>query len=189
MAAVRNPDEFDMLTLPGWQNSGPEHWQSHWERSFPTMRRVVQDDWEAPVFADWSRRLTAEVERCRRPVLLVAHSLGTSLVMRWAQETPLSAVCGAYLVAPTDVDRDEASPDSPVAGFAPMLLRPLPFASMVLASRNDEWVTFERAAAFADAWGSTLVDVGPLGHMGSAASLGMWPQGLVWLGQFIASLP
>jgi hypothetical protein len=70
-----------------------------------------------------------------------------------------------------------------------MLLRPLPFPSMVLASRNDEVVSFERAQVFATAWGSHLIDVGPLGHIGSAAKLGLWPQGLVWLGQFIGSLP
>ncbi|MBN3817068.1 hypothetical protein G3N57_10815 [Paraburkholderia sp. Se-20369] len=22
-------DAFDILTLPGWQNSGPDNWQSH----------------------------------------------------------------------------------------------------------------------------------------------------------------
>jgi uncharacterized protein len=70
-----------------------------------------------------------------------------------------------------------------------MLLQSLPFPSMVLASRNDERVSFERAQTFAKAWGSYLVDVGALGHIGSAAKLGLWPQGLVWLGQFIGSLP
>jgi predicted alpha/beta hydrolase family esterase len=186
---MRDIGEFDVLILPGWQNSGPDHWQSHWELAFPTMRRVVQDDWEAPVYADWSRRLSAHVERCRRPVLLVAHSLGTSLVMRWAHEAAVPSVRGAFLVAPTDGDRDAASPDAPQHGFAPMILQPLPFASMVLASANDEWVTLERARAFADAWGSSFVDLGPLGHIGSAANLGLWPQGLVWLGQFIGALP
>jgi hypothetical protein len=34
-----------------------------------------------------------------------------------------------------------------------------------------------------------LVEVGPLGHIGSATKLRLWPHGLVWLGQVIASLP
>src|SRR5215208_7744958 len=68
---MREITDFDILTLPGWHNSGPDHWQSHWEQAFPTMRRVVQDDWDAPVYADWSRRLSEEVERCARPVLLI----------------------------------------------------------------------------------------------------------------------
>ena len=66
-----------------------------------------------------------------------------------------------------------------------MLTNRLPFASMLVASRNDHKVTFERAKFFATAWGSTLVDAGELGHMDS--ELGVWPRGLVWLGQFIGS--
>ena len=59
---------------------------------------------------------------------------------------------------------------------------------MVLASQDDEFVSLERARHFAECWESSFVNVGPLGHIGSAAKLGLWPQGLVWLGQFIASL-
>ena len=186
---MRDISEFDVLILAGLHNSGPDHWQSHWEAAFPNMRRVEQDDWDDPVYADWARRLSEAVDRCRKPVLLIGHSLGTSLVMRWAHTAKTHTVAGAFLVAPTDRDRFENDPGSPGRGFAPMLLRPLPFPSMVLASRNDERVSFERAQAFATAWGSCLVDVGSQGHIGSAAKLGLWPQGLVWLGQFIASLP
>jgi uncharacterized protein len=49
-------------------------------------------------------------------------------------------------------------------------------------------VSFGRAQAFASAWGSTLIDAGNLGHMGSAAKLGVWPARLAWFGQFVASL-
>ena len=68
-----------------------------------------------------------------------------------------------------------------------MLTSRVPFASMLLASRNDHKVTFERASFLAAAWGSTLVDTGELGHIDT--ELGTWPQGLVWLGQFVGSLP
>ena len=186
---MREITDFDILLLPGWHNSGPDHWQSHWEQAFPTMRRVVQDDWDAPVYANWSRRLSEEVERCARPVLLIAHSLGTSLVMRWAHQARTRDVQGAFLVAPSDRDRFDTDPDGPIRGFGPMMLEPLPFPSMVLASRDDERVSFERARAFAQAWHSSFVNVGDLGHIGAAAKLGPWPQGLVWLGQFIATLP
>ncbi|SRR6266581_81540 len=185
---MRDLDDFDILILPGWHNSGPDHWQTHWQAAFPNMRRVEQDDWEAPVYADWSRRLGEAVERCRRPVVLVAHSLGTALATRWSQEAETAAVAGAFLVAATDVGRFAAMPGVPVRGFDPVVMKPLPFPSVVLASRNDERAAFERVAAFASAWGSRLIDVGALGHIGSAAKLGLWPQGLVWFGQFIATL-
>lgn len=186
---MRDPTDFDILILPGWQNSGPEHWQTHWEAAFPNMRRVEQADWETPAYADWSRRLSEAVGQCRRPVLLVAHSLGTALVTRWAQAGKSGAVAGAFLVAATDMDRFAAeNPRNPLRGFDPVPMQRLPFPSLVVASHDDERVTFERADAFAAAWGSRLVDAGSLGHMGSAAKLGLWPQGLVWFGQFIATL-
>jgi predicted alpha/beta hydrolase family esterase len=194
---MRDIAEFDILVLAGLYNSGLDHWQSHWEAAFPNMRRVQQDDWDRPVYADWARRLSEEVDRSTKPVLLIAHSLGTSLVMRWAHAAKIQAVAGAFLVAPSDRDF-ENDPDFPARvvqdirmteSFGPMLLQSLPLPSMVLASRNDECVSFERAQVFAAAWGSHLIDVGPLGHIGSAAKLGLWPHGLVWLGQFIGSLP
>ena len=108
--------------------------------------------------------------------------------MRWGHEARARDVQGAFLVAPSDRDRFDTDPDGPIRGFAPMVLKPLPFPSMVLASRDDERVSFERARAFAQAWRSSFVDVGALGHIGTAAKLGLWPQGLIWLGQFIASI-
>ncbi len=181
-------DNFDLLIVPGWHNSGPDHWQTHWQAAFPNMRRVEQDDWEVPVYSNWSRRLSEAVAQCEQPVLLVAHSLGTALVTRWAQDAGAGPVAGAFLVATSDVDRFAGTPGNPMRGFDPIMMKPLPFRSSVLASHNDERVDFERAAAFASAWGARLIDVGSLGHIGSAARLGVWPQGLIWLGQFIASI-
>ena len=179
--------EFNILILPGWHNSEPGHWQSEWQAIFPNMVRVEQEDWETPVYSDWAGRLSEAVARCRRPVLLIAHSLGTSLVMRWAQEGDTGHIAGAFLVAASDRDRFDNEPEAPIRGFAPMLTQPLPFPSMLLASRDDHRVSFERAKVFAQAWGSSFVDAGALGHM--STELGLWPQGLVWLGQFIGSLP
>ena len=162
-----------------------------WEKAFPAFRRVLQDDWEKPDYAAWSARLSEAVTQSARPVVLIAHSLGTSLAMRWSFDQPALArkVAGAFLVAPTDRDMFDARPGgSPVRGFGSMILKRLPFPSAVVASRNDDRVSFERARAFAAAWGSNLIDAGNLGHIGSAATLGDWPFGLLWFGQFVASL-
>ena len=69
-----------------------------------------------------------------------------------------------------------------------MILERLPFPSMVVASRDDDRVTFARAQTFAAAWGADFVDAGAHGHLGSAAQLGLWPFGLVYFGQFLATL-
>jgi uncharacterized protein len=44
------------LILPGWQNSGPAHWQSLWEAKYGDQR-VVQHDWMRPLRGDWITRL------------------------------------------------------------------------------------------------------------------------------------
>lgn len=187
---MRDIKDLTVLILPGLGGAGPEHWQTAWEKAFPGFQRVEQANWDKPAYAEWSARLTEAVTQSTRPVVLVAHSLGTSLTMRWAFGQPVLAkkVAGAFLVAPTDRDRFDGAPDSPTRGFGRMILKRLPFPSAVVASRNDDRVSYERAEAFAEAWGSTLIDAGNLGHMGSAAQLGVWPFGLLWFGQFIASL-
>ena len=183
-------DDFTFLVLPGVNGSDEQHWQSAWERAFPQLRRVEQRDWDRPVYSEWAERLTEAVTQSTKRVVLVAHSLGTSLVMRWAHDHPELAgkIAGAFMVATSDRDRFEGMPDSPTRGFAPMLLERLPFYTVVIASRDDERVSFERAQLFAQAWGATLIDAGRQGHMGNAAKLGLWPFGLLWFGQFVASL-
>ncbi|MCU7826153.1 RBBP9/YdeN family alpha/beta hydrolase [Kitasatospora sp. DSM 101779] len=163
------------LVLPGYQNSGPAHWQSRWEAADPGFVRVEQADWDAPRRTDWVAALDTAVAAADRPVVLVAHSLGCITVAHWAAGlTGPGRVVGALLVAPADVDTAEV-PE--LLNFRPVPLRPLPFPTTVVASTDDPWCTAERAAAFADAWGAKLVGVGALGHINSDSGLGDWPEG------------
>ena len=176
------------LLLPGLFNSGSEHWQSHWERSDATCQRVQQADWETPRCEDWLATLDATIAAVGGPVVLVAHSSSCALVAHWARSAPasqLARVRGALLVAPSDPE----SPSYPAGptGFAPMPQVQLPFRSVVVASTNDEYVTFEQAQAYAVAWGSDLVDVGAAGHINSASGLGSWPAGYALLEQLRAT--
>jgi predicted alpha/beta hydrolase family esterase len=189
---MRDINDYSVLVLAGLNGAGEDHWMTYWERAFPAFRRVQQDDWEKPDYAAWGPRLSEAVTQAPRTVILLAHSLGTSLTMRWSFDQPALArkVAGAFLVAPTDRDSFDARPGgTPVRGFGGMILKRLPFPSAVVASRNDDRVAFDRARAFAAAWGSTFIDAGERGHIGSAAKLEYWPFGLLWFGQFVASLP
>ena len=76
-----------VLVLPGYGDSGPEHWQSLWEAADPRLRRVAQQDWLEPKLDDWLATLDREVSACATPPLLVAHSLGCALVAHWVQRT------------------------------------------------------------------------------------------------------
>jgi predicted alpha/beta hydrolase family esterase len=169
--------EAPVLILPGLYNSGPEHWQSRWETVHPEFRRVQQEDWERPRCADWVARLDAATQSAPEAVL-VAHSSSCALVAHWSAG-PRSArvrVRGALLVAPSDPEAP-SYPEGPT-GFAPMPLERLRFPSVVVASRNDPYVTLDRARQFAAAWGSRLVDIGDAGHINSQSGLGDWPSGL-----------
>src|SRR5258706_5404284 len=138
-----------VLVLPGYGNSGPEHWQTSWERRHGYVR-VVQDDWERPELAAWKRRLADAVARACDPVVLVAHSLGCALVAHVAGDVLAARITGALLVAPPDVDEiRHLLPE--IESFAPLPLVPLPFPAIVVTSTNDPYVEAERARAFAAA--------------------------------------
>jgi len=164
-----------ILIVPGLYNSGPDHWQSHWQRDFPTAERVEQQDWERPLLGDWMISL-AEAVRQRPGAILVAHSLGCALVSHFAQVTGGRGVGGAMLVAPADVNR-EGPAGRLLVGFSPIPRQRLPFPSLVVASRNDPYVEIERAEAFARGWGSEFVDLGRAGHINVDSGHGAWSKG------------
>lgn len=164
-----------VLLLPGWQDSGPGHWQSLWEAQFG-CQRVQQHDWLRPLRGDWIARLEDVVLSVDGPVLLVAHSLGCQLVAAWAQiSKSTDRVHGALLVAPGDVERDELRAILP--SWSPPVLQRLPFPSTLVTSSNDPYCTPARAAQFASAWGADLVAIGAVGHINADVGLGDWPQG------------
>jgi predicted alpha/beta hydrolase family esterase len=175
-----------VLLLPGWQDSGAAHWQSLWEKAHG-YRRVEQHDWMRPLRGDWIARLEDMLLSCAtasRSAVLVAHSLGCIMVAAWAAHTHNpQLVRAALLVAPGDVERPDVHELLPT--WSPIVLRPLPFPSLLLASRDDPYCEFERTRSFGRAWGSTLVDCGACGHINADSGLGDWPQGHAMLLQLI----
>ncbi len=179
--------EADLLIVPGWQNSGPDHWQSRWERQLKTARRVEQADWEYPLKDEWVARLVHEVGAASRPVVLIAHSCGATAVAHAAQAMNADRIAGAFLVAPPDMEVMDGWPANE-GGFAPTPLTPMPFPSILVASSDDPYCTLEKSRAFADAWGSTFIDAGPAGHINTESGHGPWPEGLMQLGWFLKRL-
>ena len=125
----------------------------------------------------WSVRLEETVVDSSGPVILVAHSLGCILTAWWAAHSQnTSKVQAALLVAPGDVERPELAA-GPLHGWRPIVMRALPFPSILVGSQNDPYCTVERARALAEAWGSRLVDAGARGHINAESGLGDWPEG------------
>ena len=164
-----------VLLLPGWQNSGPGHWQTRWE-ALHGDRRVEQHDWMRPLRGDWSARLEEEVIAAPGPVLLAAHSLGCILAAAWAAHSRNTAkVLGALLVAPGDVEREDLRQQIP--GWAPIARRPLPFAAVLVGSTDDPYCSAGRARGLAADWSARFVDGGARGHLNAESGLGDWPEG------------
>ncbi len=171
-----------ILTVPGWTGSGPGHWMSFWERDDPGIVRVEQADWDNPNPGIWVAKLERFVRQATTPVILVAHSCGISTVQRWAKPGEGRIRC-AFLVAPPDPSQVDAP--AAVSCFGPMRSLPLPFPSLVVASRNDPTCSFAKAHRFARDWGAKFADVGDAGHLNTASGHGLWPEGKALLAELI----
>lgn len=178
--------EADILIVPGYTNSGPDHWQSRWERKLSTARRVEQDAWSKPVLDDWTARLADYVNAATRPVVIVGHSLGVATAV---QAVPLfrKPVVGAFFVAPPEVDNPAIRPKH-LMTFGPYPRDPLPFPSLVVASRNDPFGAYEAADDIAAAWGSLMIDAGDAGHINAESGYGPWPEGTMVFARFLAKI-
>ncbi len=182
--------EPTIVLVPGFNGSGPDHWQTRWQAARPDCRRVEQTRWHDPDPDDWTAALAATIAAAPAPVILVAHSLGCATVAHWAAriDDAIAAddrVAGALLVAPCDVERPGLPPA--ISRFAPMPRRALPFRTTVVASRNDRYASLARSRGFAQDWGSAFVDAGAIGHINAASNLGDWPFGAVLLDSLIAT--
>ena len=167
----------DILILPGWQGSGPAHWQSRWEAAYG-YQRVEQHEWERPLRGDWISRLEESVLLIppQQPILLAAHSLGCLLVAAWAGLSGQThRVVGALLVAPPDV----AQLDFPAAlhSWRQPLEDRLTFAATCVVSDNDPVCTLAAGQNLARRWGAECVVLRDAGHINSESGLGAWPDG------------
>ncbi len=187
--------DVDILIVPGWLNSGDDHWQSRWERNLVTARRIEQDDWHAPSKDEWVANILSAVAATTKPAVLVAHSLGVIAVAYAAAKLDKAKIAGAFLVAPADVDNSSTWPSNQghvwpadSFGFAPVPMAPLGFPALLLNASDDPYCSQERAKAIAAAWGAEFVDAGQAGHIADQSGHGPWPDGLLRFGKFLAGL-
>lgn len=178
--------DVDILIVPGYTNSGPDHWQTRWETRLSTARRVEQAEWSKPVREDWVARVAAAVNEAERPVVIVAHSLGIPSVIHAIPQFR-KPVAGAFLVSPPDVTNSQIRPKH-LMTFGPYPRDPLPFPSITVASRNDPFTSFEAAEDIAAAWGSVFIDAGGAGHINAESGHGPWPEGSMTFANFLTRL-
>lgn len=190
--------DLDIVIVPGWSSSGPDHWQTRWETKFKTARRIEQQDWLKPKKADWVAAIETELRRHTTPTLVVAHSLGVIAAVHALDnlgEDASAHVHGAFLVAPADVENAAKWPITRGQtfidhgpGFAPIPMRNLTVPSVLIASDSDPYCTLKRAEVLANAWKSAFVEAGDAGHINVDSGHGPWPEGLMRIGWFLKQI-
>jgi uncharacterized protein len=173
-----------VLIVPGLREHVPEHWQTLLAAKLPKAHTVPPLEEDKLSCAARVAALDRAVRAIRGPLILVAHSAGVMMVAHWAQASrSRRPIKGALLATPADVESPFPAgyPTTDTLrdhGWLPIARRPLPFPSLVAASRNDPLCAFERAQALAQDWGSALEDLGAVAHLNPAAGYGEWPQAL-----------
>ncbi|PWC84726.1 hypothetical protein TSH100_17075 [Azospirillum sp. TSH100] len=168
---------YSFVLVPGLYDSGPEHWQTHWQARHCFWQRIAQRDWNVPDIERWIGAIRRLLGTRSRPAILVGHSFGALASCCLAADRS-HAIAGLMIVAPAEPSRFEAEDRVPDA--------PLGVPAVVVASHNDPVMRFPRAVHWADSWRAELVDLGEAGHINAEAGFGPWPYGLRILRALVA---
>ncbi len=163
-----------ILIVPGLHGSGAGHWQSWWLKDDPNAVLVEQADWSNPDADRWLAALESAVIAHPRSVI-AAHSLGSILTTRLARGPVAPLVAGALLVAPADIERTGAIHDRSYE-FGTIPTHGLPFPTILVTSRNDPYMPFDKALELGTSWGSRVHDLGDAGHINIESGFGRWTE-------------
>jgi predicted alpha/beta hydrolase family esterase len=168
-----------VLIVPGLRDHVERHWQTLLAARLGRVHSVPPMGRESLSCAARVAAVERAAQAIEGPIVIVAHSGGCITVAHWAQETT-RRVQGALLATPPDFESPlPAGYPTPDAlrdgGWLPVPRTRLPFRSIVAASCNDPLGSFDRVAALARDWGSTLVHLGEVGHLNPASGYGEWP--------------
>ncbi len=171
-------NEPTVLIVPGLRDSTEAHWQTILARELDHVRTVSPMGREHIDLIAHEKAIEREIQAIDGPVIVVAHSAGTIAVAHWAMSRT-RRVAGALLAVPPDFETPMPDGYPTVqqlqdAGWLPVPRQPLPFPSIVAASRNDPLAKFGRVRELASQWGSSLVDLGEVGHLNPASGFGRW---------------
>ncbi len=165
------------LLVPGRGIPLPGHWLRRWIKANPDYQWAPVPPGPPFVAADRVAALQAALSASDEPAILIAHSAGCLTVALWASRHS-GPVQAALLVTPPYIDPQwTPGPDDDDIFTGEVPRRPLPFRSILVASRTDPYSTFEQFQDCARDWGSELFDAGDVGHLDSATGFGPWPQG------------
>ena len=156
-----------VLIVPGLHNSGPDHWQTEWEKRLPCSHRIEIADWSMPDLNAWVSAIERAIARFA-PTHIVAHSFGTlaTAVIAAQRNTNLQEI---LLVAPADPDKFDLRKRLPSS--------PLSVPGVLIGSLSDPWLSWSGAQALGEQWGLQIECAGDAGHINAESGHGEWPKG------------
>jgi predicted alpha/beta hydrolase family esterase len=96
-------------------------------------------------------------------------------VAEWARRYQRK-IKAALLVAPPDTNLLNEKLAKEL--FPKIPLSKLNFPTKLVASTNDPWATIEKAAFYAQSWGSEFINIGQAGHVNDLSGHYEWNEGL-----------
>lgn len=175
------PADITFLIVPGLRDHVEEHWQTYLAAQLAKVVTVPPLEHDKLSREARVQALNSTLASIEGPVVIVAHSAGCITTVHWAQQhaPQTGRIKAALLATPADVENAMPAGYPTVQqlqsnGWAPIPRRPLPFKTMVAASRNDPLAQFARIEGLAADWGASLVDLGEVGHLNPAGGYGPW---------------
>jgi predicted alpha/beta hydrolase family esterase len=178
------------VVIPGWQGSGPGHWQSWLEDELRAAgretRRPAFADLDRPDLADWCAALkTVVADLPPDGYDVVAHSLGAVLWLHHVAGpggSPLAA--RVLLVAPP-------SPHTGIVEIAAFFPPPLDIdtvrrgadGTVLVAGDDDPYLPEGIATAYGVPLKIATTVIPGGGHLNTDAGYGEWPAVLAWCGR------
>jgi predicted alpha/beta hydrolase family esterase len=176
-----------VLLVPGWQGSGPGHWQRWLAEQLSAAGRDVRfadlPDVDHPALSPWLEALNRELDALPDNGFdVMAHSLGCLL---WLHHTVGhqggSRPARVALVAPPSPAIDIAE----LAEFVPPPLdtdavRRAADGTVLVASDNDPYCPETAALAYGRPLRMATTVITAAGHLNVDAGFGPWPDALAW---------
>ncbi|BCN57754.1 RBBP9/YdeN family alpha/beta hydrolase [Prescottella equi] len=181
-----------VVIVPGLRDHVDDHWQTLLAAGLDRVRIVPPLEHDRLSLDARVAALDDVLTGIDGPIVLVAHSAGVMIAVHWASRHD-RPVAGALLATPPDFSTPLPAgyptlPDLDANGWNPVPRSPLPFPSIVAASRNDPLAEFTAVVDLAHAWGSRLVDLGEVGHLNPASGYGEWPRASELLDELLTTI-
>ncbi len=159
------------LIVPGIDNAPAPHWQHWWAETDPSAIFVEMPERLRSRLSCWESELAGAILHHPDSVL-VGHGLSAVLIARVLALWPQLRIRAAMLVAPA-----EPRAQGRQTKLSPPAERALPVPALLVASRSNPAMSFDRARELATHWQADLIDHGDSGAIDVAAGFGPWPLG------------